>query len=109
MLLVSLRCFSIDLSYADSFHAVILTFPLLFLPADDMGLGKTLTMIALILAQKRLEKGKGKEKKLEMWLSKHGIEQLYCKTMLVLQVSGLSKRCALCVGNMRCGTWMVQV
>ncbi|XP_026514805.1 transcription termination factor 2 isoform X2 [Terrapene carolina triunguis] len=40
--------------------------------ADDMGLGKTLTMIALILAQKRLEKGKGKEKKLEMWLSKHG-------------------------------------
>ncbi|KAG6929543.1 transcription termination factor 2, partial [Chelydra serpentina] len=39
--------------------------------ADDMGLGKTLTMIALILAQKRLEKGKGKEKKLEMWLSKH--------------------------------------
>ncbi|XP_053168273.1 transcription termination factor 2 isoform X3 [Hemicordylus capensis] len=38
--------------------------------ADDMGLGKTLTMIALLLAQKLLEKEKGKEKKLEIWMSK---------------------------------------
>ncbi|XP_075053604.1 transcription termination factor 2 [Mixophyes fleayi] len=39
--------------------------------ADDMGLGKTLTMIALIMAQKRgqkLEKDEGK--KLESWISK---------------------------------------
>uniref|UniRef100_A0A8D0GTP9 Transcription termination factor 2 n=1 Tax=Sphenodon punctatus TaxID=8508 RepID=A0A8D0GTP9_SPHPU len=39
--------------------------------ADYMGLGKTLTMIALILTQKRLVKDKGKEKKLEIWMSKH--------------------------------------
>ncbi|XP_006268583.3 transcription termination factor 2 isoform X1 [Alligator mississippiensis] len=39
--------------------------------ADDMGLGKTLTMIALILTQKNQAKGEGKEKKLEMWLSRH--------------------------------------
>ncbi|XP_068127120.1 transcription termination factor 2 isoform X2 [Hyperolius riggenbachi] len=39
--------------------------------ADDMGLGKTLTMIALILAQKRKQKSeKDKEKKLENWISK---------------------------------------
>ncbi|KAG8430100.1 hypothetical protein GDO86_018485 [Hymenochirus boettgeri] len=35
--------------------------------ADDMGLGKTLTMVALILAQKRQ---KQKEKRLEEWISK---------------------------------------
>lgn len=39
--------------------------------ADDMGLGKTLTMIALILAQKRKQKSeKSEEKKLETWISK---------------------------------------
>uniref|UniRef100_A0A8C6Z2E6 Transcription termination factor 2 n=1 Tax=Nothoprocta perdicaria TaxID=30464 RepID=A0A8C6Z2E6_NOTPE len=38
--------------------------------ADDMGLGKTLTMIALILVQKKLETGKKKET-LEIWLSKN--------------------------------------
>ncbi|KAH0625006.1 hypothetical protein JD844_033002 [Phrynosoma platyrhinos] len=40
--------------------------------ADDMGLGKTLTMIALVLAQKskQREKGKVKEKKLELWMSR---------------------------------------
>ncbi|KAJ1112265.1 hypothetical protein NDU88_000533 [Pleurodeles waltl] len=40
--------------------------------ADDMGLGKTLTMIALILAQKKQQKVKEKEdKKLEAWISKN--------------------------------------
>ncbi|XP_056321311.1 LOW QUALITY PROTEIN: transcription termination factor 2 [Danio aesculapii] len=34
--------------------------------ADDMGLGKTLTMISLILSQKK------KDEKLEEWISKHG-------------------------------------
>ncbi|NXA40699.1 TTF2 factor, partial [Eudromia elegans] len=38
--------------------------------ADDMGLGKTLTMIALILVQKKLKTGKRKET-LEIWLSKN--------------------------------------
>ncbi|NWW42510.1 TTF2 factor, partial [Pedionomus torquatus] len=38
--------------------------------ADDMGLGKTLTMIALILAQKRQKTEKRKEK-LEIWLTKN--------------------------------------
>ncbi|XP_068815821.1 transcription termination factor 2 isoform X2 [Struthio camelus] len=38
--------------------------------ADDMGLGKTLTMIALVLAQKKLKTEKRKEK-LEIWLSKN--------------------------------------
>ncbi|XP_067157576.1 transcription termination factor 2 isoform X1 [Apteryx mantelli] len=38
--------------------------------ADDMGLGKTLTMIALILTQKKLKTEKRKEK-LEIWLSKN--------------------------------------
>ncbi|KGL82488.1 Transcription termination factor 2, partial [Tinamus guttatus] len=38
--------------------------------ADDMGLGKTLTMIALILVQKKLKTGKRKEM-LEIWLSKN--------------------------------------
>ncbi|XP_066476167.1 transcription termination factor 2 isoform X2 [Tiliqua scincoides] len=38
--------------------------------ADDMGLGKTLTMIALILAQKLLQKERGEKKKLEIWLSR---------------------------------------
>ncbi|XP_069491875.1 transcription termination factor 2 isoform X2 [Ambystoma mexicanum] len=40
--------------------------------ADDMGLGKTLTMIALILAQKKKQKVTEKEdKKLEAWISKN--------------------------------------
>ncbi|XP_067402232.1 transcription termination factor 2 [Emydura macquarii macquarii] len=52
--------------------------------ADDMGLGKTLTMIALILAQKRLEKDKGKEKKLEMWLSKHDSSVILSRGTLVI-------------------------
>ncbi|XP_030439203.1 transcription termination factor 2 isoform X1 [Gopherus evgoodei] len=52
--------------------------------ADDMGLGKTLTMIALILAQKRLEKGKGKEKKLEMWLSKHDSAIILSRGTLII-------------------------
>uniref|UniRef100_A0A8C0JDK3 Transcription termination factor 2 n=1 Tax=Chelonoidis abingdonii TaxID=106734 RepID=A0A8C0JDK3_CHEAB len=52
--------------------------------ADDMGLGKTLTMIALILAQKRLEKGKGKEKKLEMWLSKHDSAVILSRGTLII-------------------------
>ncbi|KAM9171165.1 transcription termination factor 2 isoform 3-T3 [Pangshura tecta] len=52
--------------------------------ADDMGLGKTLTMIALILAQKRLEKGKGKEKKLEMWLSKHDSSVIFSRGTLII-------------------------
>uniref|UniRef100_A0A8C4JNM0 Transcription termination factor 2 n=1 Tax=Dromaius novaehollandiae TaxID=8790 RepID=A0A8C4JNM0_DRONO len=38
--------------------------------ADDMGLGKTLTMIAVILAQKKPKTEKRKEK-LEIWLSKN--------------------------------------
>uniref|UniRef100_A0A670IHM1 Transcription termination factor 2 n=1 Tax=Podarcis muralis TaxID=64176 RepID=A0A670IHM1_PODMU len=38
--------------------------------ADDMGLGKTLTMIALVLVQKCLQKDKGKEKKLELSVSR---------------------------------------
>ncbi|KAJ7320316.1 hypothetical protein JRQ81_019827 [Phrynocephalus forsythii] len=38
--------------------------------ADDMGLGKTLSMIALILAQKPMQRKEGNEKKLGMWLSK---------------------------------------
>lgn len=37
--------------------------------ADDMGLGKTLTMIALILSQK---KKKEKDSQLEGWISKTG-------------------------------------
>lgn len=37
--------------------------------ADDMGLGKTLTMIALILSQKKKEE---KDSQLEGWLSKNG-------------------------------------
>lgn len=45
-----------------------------FFPADDMGLGKTLTMIALILAQKLLQKERGEKKKLEIWLSRKGME-----------------------------------
>lgn len=44
--------------------------------ADDMGLGKTLTMISLILAQKRKAKEekeeKEEDKKPERWLSKSG-------------------------------------
>jgi len=36
-----------------------------------MGLGKTLTIISLLLAQKKKEKDK-KEKKPESWLSKTG-------------------------------------
>ncbi|XP_074839644.1 transcription termination factor 2 isoform X2 [Carettochelys insculpta] len=51
--------------------------------ADDMGLGKTLTMIALILAQKRLEKGKEK-KKLEMWLSKHDSSVILSQGTLIV-------------------------
>ncbi|NWI10520.1 TTF2 factor, partial [Crypturellus soui] len=38
--------------------------------ADDMGLGKTLTMIALLLVQKKLNTGERKET-LEIWLSKN--------------------------------------
>ncbi|KAM9319618.1 transcription termination factor 2 [Gastrophryne carolinensis] len=39
--------------------------------ADDMGLGKTLTMVALILAQRRKHKSdQAEEKKLESWISK---------------------------------------
>lgn len=37
-----------------------------------MGLGKTLTMIALILAQKKKQKEEEKDTKLEGWISKNG-------------------------------------
>lgn len=39
--------------------------------ADDMGLGKTLTMIALILAQKKQKVKEKEDKKLEAWISKN--------------------------------------
>uniref|UniRef100_A0A8C7PYR3 Transcription termination factor 2 n=1 Tax=Oncorhynchus mykiss TaxID=8022 RepID=A0A8C7PYR3_ONCMY len=39
--------------------------------ADDMGLGKTLTMIALILAQKKKQKEEEKDTKLEGWISRN--------------------------------------
>ncbi|XP_033002489.1 transcription termination factor 2 isoform X1 [Lacerta agilis] len=38
--------------------------------ADDMGLGKTLTMIALVLVQKCLQKDEGKKKQLELSVSR---------------------------------------
>ena len=43
----------------------------LFPLADDMGLGKTLTMIALIMSQKKKKKGE-EETKPDAWLSKNG-------------------------------------
>ncbi|XP_075763193.1 transcription termination factor 2 isoform X2 [Pelodiscus sinensis] len=52
--------------------------------ADDMGLGKTLTMIALILTQKRLQKGEGKEKKLEMRMSKHDSSVILSRGTLIV-------------------------
>lgn len=58
------------------------------LPADDMGLGKTLTMIALVLAQKQLNTEKRKEK-LEIWLSKNGIELLPSYSTYIMMRSHL--------------------
>ncbi|XP_063161697.1 transcription termination factor 2 [Candoia aspera] len=56
--------------------------------ADDMGLGKTLTMIALILAQKCIQKEKGKEKKLELWMSKQdSIDTCSYGTLIVCPAS----------------------
>lgn len=45
--------------------------------ADDMGLGKTLTMIALILSQKKKD---AKDTRLDGWLSKTG--KLSCTASL---------------------------
>nr|XP_060623120.1 transcription termination factor 2 [Anolis sagrei ordinatus] len=58
--------------------------------ADDMGLGKTLTMIALVLAQKlkQREKGKMKEKKLEVWMSRKDSTVINsCSTLIVCPAS----------------------
>ncbi|XP_061484243.1 transcription termination factor 2 isoform X2 [Rhineura floridana] len=52
--------------------------------ADDMGLGKTLTMIALVLAQKGLQKEKGKEKKLELWMSRQDTSVILSHGTLII-------------------------
>ncbi|KAM6970582.1 transcription termination factor 2 [Aplochiton taeniatus] len=54
--------------------------------ADDMGLGKTLTMIALILAQKKKTKNDdGKEeKKVEGWISKNDSSLVVSKGTLII-------------------------
>ncbi|XP_063804809.1 transcription termination factor 2 [Pseudophryne corroboree] len=52
--------------------------------ADDMGLGKTLTMIALILAQKRGQKMKDEGKKLESWISKTDSTLMVCHGTLII-------------------------
>uniref|UniRef100_A0A8C9U0F6 Transcription termination factor 2 n=1 Tax=Scleropages formosus TaxID=113540 RepID=A0A8C9U0F6_SCLFO len=49
--------------------------------ADDMGLGKTLTMIALILAQKKTEE---KVKKLEGWISKNDLSLVASHSTLII-------------------------
>lgn len=58
------------------FSCINFTYALVFClnAADDMGLGKTLTMIALILTQKKQNKKEDekKEKQLDKWLSKTG-------------------------------------
>lgn len=48
---------------------LLFSYVLIINSADDMGLGKTLTMIALILSQK---KKKEKDSQLEGWISKTG-------------------------------------
>ncbi|XP_075993974.1 transcription termination factor 2-like [Genypterus blacodes] len=55
--------------------------------ADDMGLGKTLTMIALILAQKRKakkEEDQQEDKKPERWLSKSDSSLVVSKATLII-------------------------
>ncbi|XP_034972414.2 transcription termination factor 2 isoform X1 [Zootoca vivipara] len=52
--------------------------------ADDMGLGKTLTMIALVLVQKCLQKDKGKEKKLELSVSRQDISVIVSHGTLIV-------------------------
>uniref|UniRef100_A0A6J0T128 Transcription termination factor 2 isoform X1 n=1 Tax=Pogona vitticeps TaxID=103695 RepID=A0A6J0T128_9SAUR len=52
--------------------------------ADDMGLGKTLSMIALILAQKSVQRKEGKENKLEMWLSKQDFSVIISHGTLIV-------------------------
>ncbi|XP_062982973.1 transcription termination factor 2 [Elgaria multicarinata webbii] len=52
--------------------------------ADDMGLGKTLTMIALVLTQKTLQKEKGKEKKLELWMSRQDSRVIFSHGTLIV-------------------------
>uniref|UniRef100_W5MZ87 Transcription termination factor 2 n=1 Tax=Lepisosteus oculatus TaxID=7918 RepID=W5MZ87_LEPOC len=49
--------------------------------ADDMGLGKTLTMIALILAQRKKEK---KDKKPEGWISKNDPSPVVSQGTLII-------------------------
>ncbi|XP_062389747.1 transcription termination factor 2 isoform X2 [Sardina pilchardus] len=50
--------------------------------ADDMGLGKTLTMIALILAQKKSQDEK--DPKLEGWISKHDSSLVVSQGTLII-------------------------
>ncbi|KAM9344458.1 transcription termination factor 2 [Pholidichthys leucotaenia] len=55
--------------------------------ADDMGLGKTLTMISLILAQKRKAKEedeKKEEKKMESWISRKDSSLVDSKGTLII-------------------------
>lgn len=52
------------------YSALFVLFP--SVSADDMGLGKTLTMIALILTQKKKKKKDVKDSELEGWISKTG-------------------------------------
>lgn len=60
----------------------VLFYPFSPLPADDMGLGKTLTMIALVLTQKRLQK----EKKVEICMSRRGTKEAELEILLPLPV-----------------------
>uniref|UniRef100_A0A8C7CFY2 Transcription termination factor 2 n=1 Tax=Oncorhynchus kisutch TaxID=8019 RepID=A0A8C7CFY2_ONCKI len=52
--------------------------------ADDMGLGKTLTMIALILAQKKKQKEEEKDTKLEGWISKNDSSLVVSQGTLII-------------------------
>lgn len=52
--------------------------------ADDMGLGKTLTMIALVLAQKKKSKKDEEEKKVEGWISKSDSSLVASKGTLII-------------------------
>ncbi|XP_054831071.1 transcription termination factor 2 [Eublepharis macularius] len=52
--------------------------------ADDMGLGKTLTMIALVLTQKQLQKEIVKEKKLEICMSRQDSSVIFSTGTLIV-------------------------